>query len=631
MENRLIQLLEALVDNPNHILDIDSFSKICNVTTRTVYNDINKLRNLCQNNSVKTCKVSILKNKKVRLQGSIRDIQNLKNRVLFELIYKNYEDNPEVREKEILISLLLDLEKNSINKLAQKYFVSRTSIVLTLDKIEKSLPKNLILKRDHTGTHIVGNNEDKRKLATKIIYNMVSCLPEQENDLTIIQKIFSSVDVKSLVDIVDEVLSKRNLLFSYDVKIGIVVHLCVMCFGDFNYEEDDTNVQPEIKEFSDLLSLLLRERLGINIENNKFRYLNRYLSDVGINALHITAEKRAVDSEVRQFVDKLLNELHSIFLFNFSEDDDFMAHLLWHCTSMFSRLRHGRQLHIGIAKEIKESFLPTFNIISFIIFDLLPNDYQNVSAEEVALLAVYIQSALEKRNELKKVCVVCHEGLVFSEFISAKLTNFFPEIEITKTLSIEEAKRELKGNKEVDCVISTQFFETDLPLLVVSPLLSLEDVRYIKMEISSNKSALNKVITSDDIVFLPLNNVKEKEEILFNICNYLEKNNYVGNDFINTVIDREQQLSTALPSKIALPHGKMDKVKHSVIAFCPLNDSVKWGGCNVTLVILLAIGKDKWKNWKQSVYQLYDVISDDNKVEKLLNAKSKVDVMKLFK
>ena len=199
--------------------------------------------------------------------------------------------------------------------MAQKYFVSRTSIVLTLDKIEKSLPKNLILKRDHTGTHIVGNNEDKRKLATKIIYNMVSCLPEQENDLTIIQKIFSSVDVKSLVDIVDEVLSKRNLLFSYDVKIGIVVHLCVMCFGDFNYEEDDTNVQPEIKEFSDLLSLLLRERLGINIENNKFRYLNRYLSDVGINALHITAEKRAVDSEVRQFVDKLLNELHSCLLY----------------------------------------------------------------------------------------------------------------------------------------------------------------------------------------------------------------------------------------------------------------------------------------------------------------------------
>lgn len=629
MNNRHIDLIEALSKNQTSGLSIDEFAQLKGVTLRTIYNDLKIVRKVCDSLN---CPVIKLENKRMLIRANQKMVEQIKRKVTFELVYRQYEDNPQNRKNEILISLLLDKEPTSINKLAEKYYVSRTSIVKTIKQIEDSLPDNLELLKNHKGMIIKGNEKSKRELVTKVIQNIIENIPEQDSLIHVLSKVIPTIDIAKVLKLIQDAASERKMFISEDIKIGILVHLCIMIKSDFSSSilSESFYIPKEIEDFSRDIVHKIEAELNMKIPDENIAYLKIFLQNTGVNTLNIEAENTVSDSEAQRFVDNLLIELKSIFLFDFSSDEIFVKHLLWHCTSMLSRLRSGKHVQLAFAQEIKDRYSSVFNSISFLIFELLPKEFQHISIEEISLLAIYIQSALEKKSYSKKILIVCSEGLIFSELIKRKLLNYFPKLDVVETLSVEEAQKLQYPNFDIDFIVSTEKFATKFPLVIVSPMIKSEEIEYVKVAMSAQQENLEELLEKNDLYVYQKISLKSMEKALQFLCQQLLDRDLVTEGYLESVLDREAKLSTALNSRVALPHGSMKYVKKSAIVICTLTESIPWGTTFVDCIILLAIGEDGWKESKRRLSVLYDIVSSEEKIQSIINSKDRSEILKAF-
>lgn len=69
---------------------------------------------------------------------------------------------------------------------------------------------------------------------------------------------------------------------------------------------------------------------------------------------------------------------------------------------------------------------------------------------------------------------------------------------------------------------------------------------------------------------------RSKEEVLKKMCSFVELKGYVSSNYINTVLDREEVLSTEVGNKIAIPHGASSEVIESSVVLAVLKDEIEW-------------------------------------------------------
>ncbi|HLR68652.1 PTS sugar transporter subunit IIA [Virgibacillus alimentarius] len=133
----------------------------------------------------------------------------------------------------------------------------------------------------------------------------------------------------------------------------------------------------------------------------------------------------------------------------------------------------------------------------------------------------------------------------------------------------------------------------------------------------------------DDLVLLQLES-KTKEEVISKLGNQLQKNAYVTEDFVKSVLQREEHFPTGLPASpygVAIPHTDPNKVVQSQIAFASLKNPVIFYTMGpvqykieVKMVFLLALKKS---NEQLNMLQnLTGVLQHENMVKKLGDAKN---------
>lgn len=100
------------------------------------------------------------------------------------------------------------------------------------------------------------------------------------------------------------------------------------------------------------------------------------------------------------------------------------------------------------------------------------------------------------------------------------------------------------------------------------------------------------------------------------------------------VFEREKLVSTGVGKGFAIPHGKSDDIKDIVAAFAIMKDPVDFDsidGEKVTYIFLL-VGKDSMLNMHiKLLSRISRLMNKDEFREKLLTAKSKEEVLKMFK
>jgi len=142
-------------------------------------------------------------------------------------------------------------------------------------------------------------------------------------------------------------------------------------------------------------------------------------------------------------------------------------------------------------------------------------------------------------------------------------------------------------------------------------------------------------ILNPDVIEVNLD-VKDKEDSLKKIIALASKSKKIldQNKVSETIMEREKLVSTGVGKGFAIPHGKTDAISDIVAAFVITKDPIDFDSIDGEPVrfIFLLVGKETLLNTHiKLLSRISRLMNKDEFRTKLLEAKSKEEVLKIFK
>jgi len=223
---------------------------------------------------------------------------------------------------------------------------------------------------------------------------------------------------------------------------------------------------------------------------------------------------------------------------------------------------------------------------------------KKIKEDEVAYIALHIGAAVERNRKSIKVIVVCHSGIGTSQFLSARLTNAFKEIEVVSVMSTDEAKN--TDTKDVDFIVTTVPFNSVIPSILISPLLNPKDiVRITKMVQRCAKKEKNKSLIpllDEELIFIKdidindeQNGKSTKINAISNMCKELYNKGLVDREFEYDVIKREGLASTYVGKNVCIPHGNPTLVYRTGFAVTYFTRPIYSDEEEISMILLISI------------------------------------------
>ena len=542
----------------------------------------------------------------------------------------NKQEYEQINDRKIQILEMLLIKNMTVtyNDLANELFVISTSIKNDIDEIKTSLNANTRVKiiSDLNGTKITG---DENSIREAMIWFNQKVIEKKSlahyNNMDQIKKVFEEFYQEELVNVAYDILfsfvMNNNSLLSeyyilntlnvYIVQLHRLVNENLMDQSIMNLTEDDFG---DLSDFTSGSSQLLKRassRLTLEYTQNDIKFLAKYLI---LNRFeHIPNETTNIN-----FIEGLISYLSDAFGVNFKKDSQLMKELKQHVPPMIYRLKLKVRVENPFTEQIKSEYRETFHTISMAISKFESGLKVEFNDGEVALLAIYFQSAIERQKEHKRILVVCQYGIATSELLVNKLKNELSAAEQIESTSVGEL--EYYNLDDYELIVSSTNLIKGKNVINVSPLLTNQDIEYIKRKLNSNgeesveetvdieniKKFLNK-----DYIFINAE-FNDRESLVAYIDNKLTSDEYIENSYMETLIRRESLGNTDLPNGVATPHGDIDLVNKSLMVIINNNKKIRWNKYFVDKIFILLISKEDTKETKDIMKELYSLINDKN-------------------
>lgn len=161
-------------------------------------------------------------------------------------------------------------------------------------------------------------------------------------------------------------------------------------------------------------------------------------------------------------------------------DLELRRNLAQHLERLAVRLRYGLPVHNPLLAEVTERY-PDIHSVARDLGSMISEHFvSSISDDEIGYLTMYLSGALERTRlrPTRRACVVCPSGMATAWVLVSRIQTEFPQLELTKVMSAR-AYMQLDV-QDIDVVISTvEIDRRDVPVVVVSPLLTPSDVRRI--------------------------------------------------------------------------------------------------------------------------------------------------------
>ncbi|MFI3325524.1 MAG: PTS sugar transporter subunit IIA [Clostridia bacterium] len=117
----------------------------------------------------------------------------------------------------------------------------------------------------------------------------------------------------------------------------------------------------------------------------------------------------------------------------------------------------------------------------------------------------------------------------------------------------------------------------------------------------------------------PNSNLTSKEEVIKTLGQMLVDTGYVGAEYVNGMLEREESFSTYMGCGLAIPHG-VEKVKNQVkisgLAVMTFPNGVSWGEEDAKIVVAIA---SKGEEHLEILSNISEKIIDEEISQKLIN------------
>lgn len=644
MIRRQIELLK-LLEKQSEYKPASFFSKALDVSTKTIYSDVSYLQKIAGKYSVELLRYPRVG---IRLEGSKEAIREMIREISNEEFDAEMKFSPEYRRLWIIRKVLIDCETITLESLSKDFLVSKTSLYQDIFAINKM-------------------TQSEEKVELKVGENGL-VMEAKETDIQNALKNFLLVGQKE--DTFTEFINKLNHLFHPDV-VKAVSNLILEDYSDLTEEiseyylksllvtliaqvsrlkkgfhmELDSNISynniqhMETYIVGNSIAEQLKNDLDITYHNDDVEYLCRQLFAHKVTK-HVRSTTLDYEETVRQIIDRM-SEIQKIDL---SKDERLFQALLYHLPPMILRLKRNIHIENPLLDNIKEEY-PELLMTMWYALSVIESKYQvTLTDNEVSLILLHFQVALDSFVETGNIIVVCTYGVSSSQLILSRVKQILPAKDKITVMNLK--KLYMTDLTNVDLIITPIDIEdVDIPCVKVNPLLTKED--YTNILDAYTKQVLlikNNAYGSEDytykaptlkkyldsrFIFLKMK-MKNKKECLDWMIDFLEKNQDVEKEFRESVYNREKMGVTCVDTGVALPHADPKTIRNARVMIVTLDEPIDWGGLAVSLIILTAFPEKDIDQIRDVINELYQLIGKKEDVDAFVQISDIAEMMKKF-
>lgn len=480
MRKRSTEILQRLLRKHTVRLRISRLLQEYNITDKTLWSDVNEIKEFIHSTG---------------LPGGIysdRDYlwlsEQLPREELEHAIYAMdmyvYKASLEERKIYIILSLVYHEGYYSMQKLADELYVTRNTIINDCRVIDNYLAGLQIdfVAKSKKGILIQADEEQVQQLLIDIFRRLLHKGNQQQDYFAyfIEKKIGFCYSIKDVLRYMNEYVQQHKMLFvgemmfEMSVCIFVLLNRLSQIQGDLPSEEHQ-----QVRPF-DLLGNMIAF-IGEKLQCSWLGYDNVLTIEKHIFQQNIHPQVQSItDFDLYGIVCRFLVEVDSELKENIHSDNLLIESLISHIKELNNWGNKDYDWHID------EEEAGEFRLVKSIAenkFSLLEKYLRGSMTEKMKdSIVIHICAALLRRHKdcrSMRVIVTCPGSMATSKYVEAQLKRYF-DFQIVGNMTTAKLAAQ-PGPLHADYIISTvPIPKAPLPVLVVSPLLTIEDIHKLQ-------------------------------------------------------------------------------------------------------------------------------------------------------
>ena len=552
---------------------------------------------------------------------------------------------PVERQQYILHQLLFGDERVVLRALREKLFVSESTLEKDLQEVANWLRENhVILQKDTESAFIKTDSEMAFRYAMGNFY-ATFLQGEAQIDIEDLGSVLAVGFIGELAKALRELHAADSIHISQAAFSNLLLYLAVSAsrLAKGHTVHIDPKEIPALasqKEYTLALNSLkaVEEAAGIRFPESEVIRFCKVLMQANIISVDQSNVQAIADARILTFVNKIVFKIQTHFGLDLVGDRKFINSLVLYLRSR--GLKEDQLVMHSALKitEIEKAYPRATEITMLISSDLKKELALHLSEAEISELALFVCAAIERNAppigvSKIRVVIICAAGKGGSQLIAAKIERSFMDLEILGVFPIYRLS-EAEALKP-DLILSTIPFDaTGLTCLQINPLLTERDETVIREEIRKLRNQADRADGKalldllDAELFFPQVDLHSPESVIEWMGSQLRRLGIVDDDFTPSVLDRESLSPTSLGNLVAIPHAFLQQTDRACIAVAILKNPIQWGSEKAQLVFLLNISTSQEADFKPIFTQLYGLISDRKKVQRLIRTTEFISFLK---
>jgi mannitol operon transcriptional antiterminator len=695
MNERCNQILLSIINSEGYIT-IRQLSNMFNVSQRTIRYDLDTIDEFLTDNY---CKVLIRKQKLgVRFNKDI----NEKNKIIKIIGNQDlsfYALGKEERINIIISEILQCRDFIKIESLVEKTQTSRATISNDIKYIKKWFKeKNIkLIVVPKKGFIVKGDEHFIRKALLEVITNSIDISTYERNPrkkqntrfnfslYKEVEEFFNEINLDLIKTFLEDAEKELQIILTDEAFTNLIINISYSIKrikeGKSIIETNDSNSVIETNEFRVVrkLSKKIEDEYKIKINKEEIQVIAIELLGSSLTNCNQRISENWV--EINLIVKDLIESISLLEGIDLLNDKELFLGIINHLRPAIYRMKNNIVLVNPILDEIKNKYNKIFLELKKSIYLVEESVGCRFNDSELGYLTIHFAASLERNKTIKSskknVVIVCSEGIGTSQMILSTVLKRFKVniIDVTTKRYLDK----VIAKSKVDLIISTIHLNTTIKTIIVSPIISKEDIEKLKNTIEEieeedreiknvietirksciikdeekliydlrkllnyeneiiikerYKPMLKEVITENEI----LTNVEAKDwreavriggELLLNAGKIEER-------YIQGMIENVEENGAyiVIAPKIAMPHARPEKgAKEIGLSLITLKNPINFGNPkNDPVSLVISLCAVDHSSHLRALSELMDILSNEENVKYILSENDSNKIIKLIK
>lgn len=615
--------------NAHDYLSIEFFIKKYEVSKRTIQNDISYLMQM-----------SSRKGYQLHMRRGRGYLLEITNQGLLDDFVSTLESDMVLdtkdRIKSIVVYLTMHGEFCSMDKVAETFQISKTSVKKEMKEVETLLESyHLSLeKKSHYGIRVIGDAVVCKKMLANFYFDNNRFL------LKTIQDIFP--DFSRIHSVLASQFEKEDLNINYNELKNVMVWLEITAYyAYFKKEEAIPELQkPEdaVQRIVYTMKELLERTYPIHINQESYDSIEHVLR------MNVRPKKPSINfgEQLRRDIDEFLMEIDKTYSMAFQADKDFKESLLTHVSLLIDRLHQKISYKNTLIKEICIRYPMIFNI-AIRFSDMLKEKYDvEVTSDEAGFIATHFAVHMERERKQRfqrfnHIAVVCSSGGGSAYLIKLQIESLFSSARV-ETFSFMQMDELEQYHPDLIFTIMPLDIPIAAPQIYIKELLDDLDLMRIRQVLQydncnalSIRDAHSYLYEIFDKRFFQIRKASDYRSLLKEMAEQIEESGYGGEGYAQYVLERESYVSTIYMNGVCIPHPIEICANKNLISVCILEEPLMQEGKEASIIFMISLTRDGYEVHKDITKKLYQLMKDERRLERVLENRTLEELLIVMK